>query len=1606
MTTLLYGSIIQIRSTESIYENKLFYVIRLEEDEMVLKSNDGNTLILPIEDGSLGASITEIVVLYKPIHNFSVQNKLFKSQWVEVSFEDQTVRGQIVKADTVIEILLLNGEKVYIPVDRGLPKEVQIKKIPKPHTEEVPNEDEPELTESPENGAEIGFIEEEDSAVQYFYSIEQQTSDLLEHLMMYVKEEDNTPKFKNKMFKMIQRYKELRTKYTIFKDGIFLNKLPIDQISANAIGLNTRMYFPVSKDITVKNYNPDTTEIIGEYFRKVETEDELEPFMSEITQLIEQIDTETKFYEKNKSLDEVAKNHDFKTITGIRHKCEPKTIQDVYLYEMPNLLVPMTKTIQVKTETGQKKREYIGDRKRYMTRVDKPFSMSSFMMPPTDYIKYSKVYDLRSSILDKINLSQMVYYSIFYNGKQVIVNKTKKEYDLINKYTYYDNHSPTFDAYVKHITPSLKTVIDTGIEQEFIHPFYNFDQFINEISVTNINELKNAEFITANAYLSTYVKELFIKFKRDDIVLPTAHKFISTTITTNFTNIYKELMPKELTNLYFSSSELFKAGEIDNYQYYKSHFIKNQDKLDVTDQEIMAILDDIKSRVNAPVEETIAIIYKTEDERVQDRVLLKQVNKTPGVEHIFKTLIERGVDIRMDDVVSLIISIIENGYKLQKGMHRDIGPAVLRLITELKINQGDKAYVVESKKSYTWDKQWKDPEDPMCMIKKKMYKGDCGSLDKEREFNERIARLVFDIEQDKRREREIGVVDLELESEKVKLKLVSFHSKKIKNELKYNEEKRIYGVWETQKDLAGLAFSPYIKLRDKILSETDLTFKYKAMQLFIQKYTKRDKDPNWFYCIETSVKLMPTFFSRLADAFLRTENYDTVVSNICNEQGTLSDNGDKWVDKHSGYIIKEINFEEEYGLEAIDTSKDKPIFDDLVVEELQLQREINQNIKSLMFFLGVYPDETDLYPLVMKTYNALTKSVSKESDLLYVRLLSVMAHILVHAQTHEMKFGKSFPNCKFSFDGYPLTDDSNMSGVNYTVCVVLKLSKTAPWNVFSKKSDATIGKDLKNVLDKYVIRMIEIEESLLKKRIGLRDEVITVSSDWKNFSPRLKRSNVLPYDTKKLNSMHDYLDRAYYFSFKLQSLIHKHVSDQEFLLKDSLSTPYLVNTCCNTNNNVFRYFVTNAGLGDVLTSLKELNLEIHQYSIALLGTKGYFIENTRTPTSEPSKAYDEKTILLKLVYWSSKNPEIFERYGLDKPVFNNSDNVEKKIDKLKHQGIIVGQDAFVQMMKTTATIINLPVKKDEEKLEDDEIIKRLEGPRVNDYLFEETNQMIDKMRDKQLQKVLMFNRTCRSDKINLVISPVIEHYTHMNQILYNKINALLHIFPEMIATDKTTLDKVVKKHWLLAESHVTDVEDTVKAYYSGLLSLPHDERFKRDITIPLDRYKNLMKINISNQETLNLLYHYIFVHIIFDYTTTKNKNVDTYLKTILKLFEGQDKVLNYDSKSIEYEMKLSKKSETQIKTDYFKNLSEDERRSENVLKEHKLDKWGVGLQKSMFKYDKNTYSRDKQSAQEVINGLTAAPEVLDEDEQVNEEEGYDTREPAEDDDDAEYEEED
>jgi hypothetical protein len=73
---------------------------------------------------------------------------------------------------------------------------------------------------------------------------------------------------------------------------------------------------------------------------------------------------------------------------------------------------------------------------------------------------------------------------------------------------------------------------------------------------------------------------------------------------------------------------------------------------------------------------------------------------------------------------------------------------------------------------------------------------------------------------------------------------------------------------------------------------------------------------NWLYCIKTSVPLLPVFKYDLANAFIKSpELYTEVLEVLKAKIGKLSDDGDSYVDKHSGWIICKIDFDVEEGYE-------------------------------------------------------------------------------------------------------------------------------------------------------------------------------------------------------------------------------------------------------------------------------------------------------------------------------------------------------------------------------------------------------------------------------------------------------------------------------------------------------------------------------------------------------------------------------------------------------------------------------------------------------------------------------------------------------------------
>jgi hypothetical protein len=67
--------------------------------------------------------------------------------------------------------------------------------------------------------------------------------------------------------------------------------------------------------------------------------------------------------------------------------------------------------------------------------------------------------------------------------------------------------------------------------------------------------------------------------------------------------------------------------------------------------------------------------------------------------------------------------------------------------------------------------------------------------------------------------------------------------------------------------------------------------------------------------------------------------------------------------------------------------------------------------------------------------------------------------------------------------------------------------------------------------------------------------------------------------------------------------------------------------------------------------------------------------------------------------------------------------------------------------------------------------------------------------------------------------------------------------------------------------------------------------------------------------------------------------------------------LSYDA----FEKKIYKTKEDEKReiTEYLGNMDDEERAVENMMKKFKLGRWGVGLDKGLYKYDKERYDKER-----------------------------------------------
>jgi hypothetical protein len=452
--------------------------------------------------------------------------------------------------------------------------------------------------------------------------------------------------------------------------------------------------------------------------------------------------------------------------------------------------------------------------------------------------------------------------------------------------------------------------------------------------------------------------------------------------------------------------------------------------------------------------------------------------------------------------------------------------------------------------------------------------------------------------------------------------------------------------------------SPYAGLYDIIVSQDDFIKKQRDICQLVTRFCREpfaeneSESPYWLYCNETDTKLIPRSIYELANTFISGSDYGKKLAELCNSVGTLSEDGDAIVDKHCGCELRKIDFvsedfHDESGIKLISDSIMKVIGHSIMVDnglKIVQSESDNKTLKEMRIFndevsqmvynilitlcnnMSIPADSIDNFVIrftcdlinnknvIMseKSYNKKVEKIEKEKgkpQLPYpiyknqTIIIIVAGVVLIGIQSSipSIQVKKTFPGCVRSFSGFPMESGvEDMSGLKYISCVLNKTkSSISPWNSIQKLTATTMENRIKEILERYMINTVEVQEMYMKKReyIILRPDDIPIEehsiSKWKHFLPP-----IIPYTVKRnlhnvssdfhkelLTLMQNgnlsqrefidtYKSKNIIFSYAIIESINNIADTKSLLLKTMSKIPFLENACCNETDvtNPIEYF--------------------------------------------------------------------------------------------------------------------------------------------------------------------------------------------------------------------------------------------------------------------------------------------------------------------------------------------------------------------------------------------------------------------------------------------------
>ena len=511
----------------------------------------------------------------------------------------------------------------------------------------------------------------------------------------------------------------------------------------------------------------------------------------------------------------------------------------------------------------------------------------------------------------------------------------------------------------------------------------------------------------------------------------------------------------------------------------------------------------------------------------------------------------------------------------------------------------------------------------------------------------------------------------------------------IENKRFYQYNNAKYNIGLNNTDDTEIVVSPNASLLRHILGMNDTEKQQMYIIKFVKIFTEENpEDVHWLYCNSMHIKLIPHFLYTLA-CYYNTPKYQEHVDELKLTIGKLSDDGDAWVDKYSGYVIEKINFniDESYEQGQQRTKTRDGVMNDVMLDQesgkikmkLNEQSQLVSNIiTTLSREMGLnIESERDFIITIVNI--VLEEHLEKESE--YAKMIKVKANkgvilpsysqyyndrilfatfgtflIAVQISIPSVQTRKTFPGCVKSFNGYPFEGVSDYSALAYISCVGHKLrTNVDPWSVLQKKTVEYVNDKIKSIVDNILLKLPEIKQKIIEKTEYLLNKPETTISEiysltkWKEFLPPLIEIHIkrLQYISPEFERslLNDIKNGSYQqrekilvleskiiqFSLAIQEKIHNIVKKESLLLQN-----YLENACCMDNKTIpmIEYFKQKDNnietYNNNVINLTKILKDVNDCSTAIMLSSRI---NTKIARPTISKIFSEDTIYLAFIYF-------------------------------------------------------------------------------------------------------------------------------------------------------------------------------------------------------------------------------------------------------------------------------------------------------------------------------------------------------------------------------------